>query len=107
MQITAGSLSGRFGKYPRYWAERMLGEGLVHILASDAHNCTSRPPLLSHAYELAVGLVGKDEAANLVLTRPKGVLVNRDPGVLPQLPAATGTRQHRSVWKQIVNAMRA
>src|SRR5262245_42730064 len=60
MQITAGSLSGQFGKHPKYWAERMLGEGLVHVLASDAHSCASRPPILSHAYDLAIGLVGKE-----------------------------------------------
>jgi len=32
MQITSGSLCGRFGRRPRYWAQRMLGEGLFHIL---------------------------------------------------------------------------
>ena len=44
MQITSGSLCGRFGQRPRRWAQRMLAEGLVHILATDAHNMTARPP---------------------------------------------------------------
>lgn len=107
MQITANSISGRFGKHPRYWAERLLGEGLVHILASDAHNCTSRPPLLSQAYELAVEMVGKEEATNLVLTRPAGVLKNVDPGALPEPLAVAVPQQAVPVWKQIINAVRA
>jgi protein-tyrosine phosphatase len=107
MQITAGSLSGRFGKHPKYWAERMLGEGLTHILASDAHGCTSRPPLLSEAYELAIALVGREEAANLVVTRPLGVIDNTEPGLLPAPLVMPEMRPHMPVWKQIINAVRA
>lgn len=107
MQITAGSISGRFGKHPKYWAERLLSEGLVHILASDAHNCTSRPPLLAQAHELAIELVGKEEATNLVLTRPAGVLKNVDPGGLPEPLAVAVPQQPVPVWKQIINAVRA
>lgn len=107
MQITAGSISGRFGKRAKYWAERLLNDGLVHLLASDAHNCTSRPPLLSPAHELAVALVGKDEATNLVHTRPAGILDNTDPSLLPAPLAITDTRQPMPVWKQIINAVRA
>jgi protein-tyrosine phosphatase len=47
MQITLGSLPGRFGKRARYWAERMLSEGLVQILATHAHDNSRRPPDLS------------------------------------------------------------
>lgn len=107
MQITAGSLTGRFGKRPKYWAERLLNEGLVHLLASDAHNCTSRPPHLSHAHELAEALVGKDEADHLVYARPAAVLDNADPSLLPAPPAISETRQPVPVWKQIINAVRA
>jgi protein-tyrosine phosphatase len=74
MQITCGSLTGRFGSRPKYWAERMLAEGMVHILASDAHNLTSRPPLMSGAFTKAQSEVGLDEANNLVLVRPVNIL---------------------------------
>ena len=43
MQITAGSLAGAFGRNARYWAEKMLAEGYVHILATDAHDTERRP----------------------------------------------------------------
>ena len=83
MQITSGSLCGRFGRRPRYWAERMLGEGLVHILATDAHNMSSRPPDLLEGRLEAERLVGAEEAQHLVVTRPRGVIMNILPELLP------------------------
>jgi protein-tyrosine phosphatase len=76
MQITAASITGKFGKRPHYWGQRMLAEGLVHILATDAHNLKSRPPLMSEAYEVAIREVGLDEARALVLDRPQAILEN-------------------------------
>ena len=58
MQITAGSLAGAFGRNPLYWAERMLEEGRVHILATDAHDTKRRPPNLSKGRDLAAKRVG-------------------------------------------------
>ena len=83
IQITAGSLVGDFGRSARYWAERMLDDGLVHILASDAHDVTRRPPNLAMGWEAARKRVGDDEARHLVLTRPRGVLKNESPSSLP------------------------
>jgi protein-tyrosine phosphatase len=84
MQITAGSLAGAFGRTARYWAERMLDEGSVHILATDAHDMTHRPPLLSVGRELASRRVGADEAERMVLSRPRGILRNAGPSDLPR-----------------------
>jgi protein-tyrosine phosphatase len=77
MQITAGSLLGRFGRRPRYWAERMLGEGLAHILATDAHNMTARPPDLLEGRAAAERIVGPREAQHLVVTRPEAAILNK------------------------------
>jgi protein-tyrosine phosphatase len=92
MQITAGSLTGRFGKRPQYWAQRMLAEGLVSILATDAHNTRSRPPLLAEGYELAKAELGMDEATHLVVTRPECILADMDVGQVPALPVPQTTR---------------
>lgn len=92
MQITAGSLTGAFGRSARYWAERMLDEGVVHILASDAHDTRRRPPNMSEGYEFAVKRVGSVEAGHLVLTRPEGILANVQPSNLPMPEAAAGGR---------------
>jgi len=83
MQLTAGSLSGAFGRRPRYWGDRMLDEGLVHLLATDAHDTKRRPPNLSVAREYAAKRVGDSEAEHLVVTRPWGVLMNELPSNLP------------------------
>jgi protein-tyrosine phosphatase len=83
MQITSGSVRGKFGSRPRYWAERMLQEGLVHILASDAHNTTSRRPDLAEGRAAAERMVGAEEATHLVVTRPLGMLSNTAPIELP------------------------
>ncbi len=84
MQITSGSLTGRFGRRPRYWAERMLEEGIVQILATDAHNMGPRPPDLLEGRKRAEQLVGPAEALHLVTTRPQGVVTNSLPGTLPK-----------------------
>jgi protein-tyrosine phosphatase len=88
MQITAGSVMGRFGRRPRYWAERMLDEGLCHLLATDAHNTEQRAPRMADARDVVAQRLGDDEAINLVLRRPHGILNNLSPAELPPLPQA-------------------
>lgn len=87
IQVTAGALTGRHGRRPRYWAERFVGEGHCHILATDAHDPRRRPPLLAEAREAARALVGADEAMHMVETRPAGILDNALPDALPPLRA--------------------
>jgi protein-tyrosine phosphatase len=43
-QVTAGSLTGRFGKTIRAQAHAMLMSGLIQVVASDAHNLQTRTP---------------------------------------------------------------
>jgi protein-tyrosine phosphatase len=92
MQITAGSLTGDFGKSSRYWAERMLEDGNVHILATDAHDAKRRPPILGKGRELAARRVGDREAEHLVETRPRKVLANEPVSNMP-LPGAPALSQ--------------
>ncbi len=93
MQVTSGSLLGRFGARPRYWAERMLEEGLVHILATDAHNMKSRPPDLDKGRRAAERLVGTPEAELLVVIRPQGALFNTLAKDLPAPPGGKASRE--------------
>jgi protein-tyrosine phosphatase len=86
MQLTAGSLTGRFGSGARYWGERMLDEGLVHILATDAHGLKRRPPLLAEGVKAAARWVGAEEARRMVFERPAAALADTDPSqVAPML----------------------
>jgi protein-tyrosine phosphatase len=92
IQLTAGSITGSFGRRPTYWSERMLDEGLVSIVATDAHNISSRPPVLSSARDRVSERLGEDEAWAMVAERPTAIANNEvlvGPGrkVVPQMPA--------------------
>lgn len=88
MQLTAASVTGRFGRAAQYFALKMLDDGIVHILATDAHHSIKRPPILSDAREMVAKRLGAREATNMVEVRPRGVLDNVAPDRLPGLPDA-------------------
>ena len=79
MQITAGAVTGRFGSRARYWADRMLDEGKVQILATDAHNLRNRSPVLSEARKTVAKRFGDAAATEMVVTRPQMILDDRAP----------------------------
>jgi len=85
MQITSGALRGAFGRRARYWSERMLAEGLVQVVASDAHNMRARRPDLADGLKVAEALVGAEEAHHLFVTRPQGILSGVAPLDLPAI----------------------
>jgi protein-tyrosine phosphatase len=87
MQITAGSITGAFGPKSQYWAERMLDEGKVHVIASDAHDDRRRPPNLAEGREAAAKWVGDTDATHMVETRTRCILANHPPSSVPS-PAA-------------------
>ncbi len=97
MQVTSGSLAGRFGKRPRYWGERLLSEGLVHLLATDSHGIRKRPPHLAEGRDLAARRIGDIQATMLVIGRPQAILMNLPPSDVPMplLPAVTQNRWQR------------
>lgn len=79
MQVTAGSLTGCFGRGARYWAERLLDDGLVQLLCSDAHDSRHRAPRLGEALAFVAARRGGDEAERLAWTRPAAVLRDLPP----------------------------
>ena len=83
MQLTAGSFTGAFGRNALYWAHRMLDEGCVHLLASDAHDAERRRPDLAMGRECAAKRVGAQEAHRLVVTRPMAILQDQPPSSVP------------------------
>lgn len=50
-QLTAGSLHGDYGKEIEQFSYQLLDANLVHFIASDAHNTTTRGFGLKEAYE--------------------------------------------------------
>jgi len=86
-QITTGSILGRFGNTAKEFSEELLRKGLVHVLASDAHNVRGRPPLLSEALEAMVPFVGEPRAAAMVDSIPRALIAGRQ----PEFPPVEGT----------------
>ncbi len=107
MQVTAGSITGRFGSDARYYAERMLDEGIVHILATDAHGIKHRPPALEEGKQEAERWVGPEEAARMVLDRPQAILDDIDPTRVLPPPGLVNpnegksSKTSRSFWSRL------
>lgn len=70
VQITAGSLLGNFGRRAAATCRWLLERRLVHFVATDAHNTTSRPPLLKNAYELVSSEFGRPLADRIFKENP-------------------------------------
>lgn len=100
MQLTAGAITGRFGKRARYWSDRFLDDGLVAVVASDAHNTKARNPRMDEAVTRLEECMGKEEARRMVLERPQAVLDNLEPGAVAVVPGlASGKAQAgRKPW---------
>jgi len=77
LQITAMSLTGGFGRKAQSCAEFMLDHGVADLVASDAHDSTERPPLLSEAQRVVASRWGETRAARLFNENPFLVVDNR------------------------------
>ncbi len=74
VQLTAGSLTGAFGRRVAKVSRHMVKKGMVHLLASDAHSTGGRTPVLSPAVAELTRLVGKDAALAMVTTIPEKII---------------------------------
>lgn len=75
MQVTAGSFFGDYGRSAAELSARLLDMGLVHLVASDAHDPTRRPPGLSKAWSFVKGARGLEEAEMIFRRRPEVILL--------------------------------
>lgn len=77
MQVTAGSLTGNFGRQSCAMAEWMALQGLVHFVATDAHSPRTRRPMIRRAYHRVAQLAGQDAAALWCSQNPACVVAGR------------------------------
>lgn len=77
-QVTGSSLEGTFGSRVRAITERMMERRCVHMIASDAHDLSYRPPGLRKAVEVAEGIVGGEAALRMVREIPAAVVEGRE-----------------------------
>jgi protein-tyrosine phosphatase len=80
LQVTAASVTGDLGRGPRACCEWLVDNGLVHFVASDAHDLTNRPPLLGRAFRAIGDRWGEARAVAVLRDNPLAVVENR---VLP------------------------
>ena len=73
-QITGQSLLGQFGSRAKTSAQRLLANGLVHVVASDGHDLFYRPPTLQPAYHHIVSHYGQLLADRLCLENPAAII---------------------------------
>ncbi|UFJ42497.1 tyrosine protein phosphatase [Brevibacillus humidisoli] len=90
-QVTAGSLIGSMGKRLQKKTVELVKHGLVHLVASDGHNCTGRQPVLSEAYQCVWRLF--PQTAELFLQNAQMVLEGEIP-----LRALTATAHGGKRW---------
>jgi len=76
-QVTALSITGGFGGPPRSAALRLLDRGLVHVVATDAHDPQHRTTRLSAAYNSVRIRLGEDAADLLFTDNPQGIVQGR------------------------------
>jgi protein-tyrosine phosphatase len=82
-QVTGGALTGGFGAGAQQDALRWIREGLVHFVASDAHNTRARPLRLKPAYDVVIDQFGQEKARALFEDNPLAAFEGR---VLPHVP---------------------
>lgn len=64
-QVNSGSITGLYGRKIRRAALRLIKKGLIHFVASDAHTCRLRSPLLSKAAAVVRRKFGGNTAESL------------------------------------------
>ncbi|HZD47405.1 MAG TPA: CpsB/CapC family capsule biosynthesis tyrosine phosphatase [Silvibacterium sp.] len=87
VQVTAASLTGRFGRTAQMLAMQFLEKDWVHFLATDAHSPERRPPILREAYNVVAKRFGSETAERLCVENPRAVFYGED---LPEQPEPQG-----------------
>lgn len=85
VQVTASSLTGRFGRTAQSMSFDFLDKNWVHFISTDAHNLTSRPAIMSEAYGIIENKYGKETAERLCMTNPGAAFHGTELPVQPEM----------------------
>jgi len=78
MQLTAGSLTGLFGQTSCEVSKWMLNEGLVHLIATDAHGCKVRRPRIQQALQCVAQWTDNETARALGCQNPQSIVYGQE-----------------------------
>ena len=97
-QLTAQSLTGGFGSKAQDFSRELLNRGLVHVIASDGHDCEKRPPVMDQAFAWLRKHYGEALAQALCVDNPRAALAG-DPMDLPDAEAGPFVRKWYEFWR--------
>ena len=98
VQVTAQSITGDFGRRAQDFSQQLLDRGLVHVIASDAHDVKHRPPMMDRAYRWLVENYGEPTAQALCIDNPGATLIGQ-PMAVPERNASSSGRKWYQVWR--------
>jgi protein-tyrosine phosphatase len=98
VQVTGGSLTGTFGPKAREDALRWISLGVVHLVASDAHNTRGRPLRLQPAYEVVREQFGDAKARALFFDNPLAAFEGRELPHVPEVAPDVQPGQRKRFW---------
>ncbi len=97
-QATAGSLGGEFGRSAERTFFRLISEGLISLLASDAHAYRSSSWTMHPMLEALEGRVSEDDLAAFTEINPRRLLHGKKPH--PVKPVKGKTSRRNRAWQQ-------
>lgn len=84
VQVTAASLWGRFGRRAEALSRALLKGNHVHLIASDAHDVSHRPPAMGQAFQHLKTNFGQETAERLCIHNPRAVFYGEALPVQPE-----------------------
>jgi protein-tyrosine phosphatase len=98
MQVTAQSLTGGFGRRAQDFSRELLDRRLVHVVASDGHDCERRPPVMDEARAWLRNKYGDALAQALCVANPGAALSGGDMH-LPNADSQFSVRKWYEFWR--------
>jgi protein-tyrosine phosphatase len=102
--VTASALDGRFGRTARRFSRKLLVDGAVHALTSDAHDLAGRPPGLAGPVAAAAAeMPGLEENLDwLMREAPAAILRGEEPGPPPEMVHPPPEAPRKSGWRRLI-----
>jgi protein-tyrosine phosphatase len=102
VQVTASSLTGRFGRAAMAFSQKLLDERKVHFLATDAHNPEWRPPVMKDAFDLVATRYGVATAERLCVTNPRAVFYGEELPPQPEPEEWPAHTKKQGFWSRLM-----